>query len=104
MVTEVRGVDGEGVHVLTSADLDDAKNSLIRWLVLSAIPLALLLGVYAERVQATNERQDVELGRAGARLEQAQVVKERLDSVLIEMRHLSDAVRAMDRTVARVAR
>ena len=106
MVQEIQTKAGGTAHVLDVDDLDKAKNSLIRWLLLTVVPLVLALGVYAERLNARNEAQDdlmhrnqVRLDRVEQAIEANRVVKERLDSVLIEMRHLSEAVQTVNRNV-----
>lgn len=111
MVQPLVGEDGHVVQVLETSDLDHAKNSLIRWLIFTVVPLALALGVYATRLDARNERQDEvmirnteRIGELRTTVERNAVVKEQVDSMRIEMRHLTEAVQQMNRTVARVAR
>ena len=104
MVTPLTDAEGQTVHVLETSDLDEVKNSLIRWLLFTVIPLTLLLGVYATRLDARNESQDAVMNRNSQRLDKVDAMKEQVDSIRIEMRHLTEAVQQMNRTVARVAR
>lgn len=106
MVQEIQTRSGESAHVIDVDDLDKAKNTVIRWLLVTVVPGVLLLGMYAERLDARNAAQDEFMRRNQARLDRVEqaieanrVVKERLDSVLIEMRHLSEAVHTVNRNV-----
>ena len=104
MVTPLTDAEGQTVHVLETSDLDEVKNSLIRWLLFTVIPLTLLLGVYATRLDARNESQDAVMNRNSQRLDKVDAMKEQVDSIRIEMRHLTDALTALNQTVARTAR
>lgn len=111
MVRPVVDTDGKEAHVLEVSDLEEMKSSLIRWLVFTVVPATLLLGVYATRLDARNNEQDAVQARSIERISQNEAeirnnrrLREQLDSLLIETRHLTDEVRAMNRTVGRAVR
>ena len=92
MVHDVSDIEGKTVPVLGLDDLNSAKDAVIGYLagIFGALLLAAVsLGVYATTVKAevASVRDRV------LRLEADSLTRRNLDSLRIEMRHVSDDVR-----------
>lgn len=96
MVHDVSDVGGKTVAVLGLDDLNDAKDAVIGWLagIFGATLLAAVsLAVYATTVKA----EVVSVGDRVQRLEADSLTRRNLDSLRIEMRHVSEDVQQIKR-------
>lgn len=103
MVHDVSDVDGKTVPVLGLDDLNTAKDAVIGWL--AGIFGATILAAVSLAVYATTVRAEVDaVGGRVQRLEADSLTRRNLDSLRIEMRHLSETTADLTRTVNELSR
>lgn len=104
MTEEVTNTAGASVHVLDVSDLNRAQAKVIKAVVGVGLFCAFTVGVWVTQLQAANDAQDVILSDYQSHAAWSRDASRNLDSLRIEMRHLSETTADLTRTVNELSR